>query len=415
MDAPFHLGGPEVRANTSKKGPLRTLKSPQVSQQGTRPRIVETMTGEIHYSSTNPGIKNLPHKTLEALTTAPGRPGQAYVLQSSCGETIYIPCSRSATRLLVTGKESDNAFAVVGTAGSHSAPIGFHFHREAHDIFLCLKGQVNVWAGDTQCRTLSQGDFASVPPGVVHQYQILGPYTEFVGLIVPGGWEEFFRFIGEPYDTQGPLYPLTDDRNVFEVLIPKLKAAAEKFDMVPVPDHRGVQPQPWEVDETDNTLPGALEPYFLRAGSGPRYLLGGIVASPLIGTAESNNRFSIGSIEGSSWHEKLTRSPLSETFTFDDVHHAFQVADGSMTFILNGSESATLNVGETIYIPARTSFSMQIKSRYTKIYAFISGAGILNLLCKAGEPYHQPVPPEKAQDWDKACLEALQGELKFRM
>jgi quercetin dioxygenase-like cupin family protein len=315
---------------------------------------------------------------------------------------------------LVTGKESDNAFAVVGTAGSHSAPIGFHFHREAHDVFLCLKGQVNVWAGDTQCRTLSQGDFASVPPGVVHQYQILGPYTEFVGLIVPGGWEEFFRFIGEPYDTQGPLYPLTDDRNVFEVLIPKLKAAAEKFDMVPVPDHRGVEPQPW-ADDTDNTLPGVLEPYFLRAGSGPRYLLGGIVASPLIGTAESNNRFSIGSIEGSSWHEKLARSPLSETFTFDDVHHAFQVAEGSMTFILNGSESATLNVGETIYIPARTSFSMQIKSRYTKIYAFISGEGIMDLLCKAGKPYHQPVPPEKTQDWDRASLEALQEELKFRM
>lgn len=36
-------------------------------------------------------------------------------------------------------------------------------------------------------------DFASVPPGVVHQYQILGHQTEFVGLIVPGGWEEFFR------------------------------------------------------------------------------------------------------------------------------------------------------------------------------------------------------------------------------
>lgn len=33
---------------------------------------------------------------------------------------------------------------------------------------------------------LGPGDFASVPPGVIHQYQILGHYTEFVGLIVPG-------------------------------------------------------------------------------------------------------------------------------------------------------------------------------------------------------------------------------------
>lgn len=169
---------------------------------------------------------------------------------------------------------------------------------------------------------------------------------------------------------------------------------------------------------TDNTLPGALEPYFLRAGSGPRYLLGGIVASPLITTAESGDRFSIGSIEGSSWHEKLAggSSPVSETFTFHDAHHAFQVADGSVTFTLNsGSESATLNVGETIYIPRGTSFSIKIKTRYAKVYAFISGAGIMDLLCKAGKPYHQPVPPEKAQDWDRASLEALQTQLNFRM
>lgn len=76
-------------------------------------------------------------------------------------------------RLLVTGKETDNAFAVVGTGGSAGDPIGFHYHRETHDVFLCLKGSVNVWAND-QCRTLRAGDLASVPPGTIHQYQILG-------------------------------------------------------------------------------------------------------------------------------------------------------------------------------------------------------------------------------------------------
>lgn len=93
----------------------------------------------------------------------PSEPGKAYTLQSLCGEIIYIPCSKSATRLLVTGKESENAFALVGSGGSEGAPIGFHYHREAHDVFLCLTGSCNVWAGD-QCRTMKPGDFASVPP-----------------------------------------------------------------------------------------------------------------------------------------------------------------------------------------------------------------------------------------------------------
>jgi quercetin dioxygenase-like cupin family protein len=66
-------------------------------------------------------------------------------------------------RLLVTGKETDNAFAVVTTGGTYDKPIGFHYHREAHDVFLCLKGSMNVWADD-QARELREGDFASVPP-----------------------------------------------------------------------------------------------------------------------------------------------------------------------------------------------------------------------------------------------------------
>ena len=90
-------------------------------------------------------------------------PGKLYVISSQDGEIIYIPLSKSATRLLVTGKETEDAFAVVGSGGSQGDPIGFHYHREAHDVFLCLKGAINVWAGD-QCRTMGPGDFASMPP-----------------------------------------------------------------------------------------------------------------------------------------------------------------------------------------------------------------------------------------------------------
>ena len=100
---------------------------------------------------------------MEPLLQPPGQAGKAYRLGPLCGEVIYIPCSKSATRLLVTGKESDGAFAVVSSGGSGDKPIGFHYHREAHDVFLCIKGRMNVWGGEV-CRTMEPGDFASVPP-----------------------------------------------------------------------------------------------------------------------------------------------------------------------------------------------------------------------------------------------------------
>lgn len=101
--------------------------------------------------------------SVDTLSRPSGRPGHPYVISSQDGEIIYIPLSKSATRLLVTGKETEDAFAIVGSGGSQGDPIGFHYHHEAHDVFLCLQGNVNVWAND-QCRTMSAGDFASVPP-----------------------------------------------------------------------------------------------------------------------------------------------------------------------------------------------------------------------------------------------------------
>lgn len=105
-------------------------------------------------------------------------PRKPYVISTQDGEIIYIPLSKSATRLLVTGKETEDAFAVVGSGGSAGDPIGFHYHREAHDVFLCLQGSINVWAGD-KCRTMGPGDFASVPP--VCQYCLFPTYTTDVG------------------------------------------------------------------------------------------------------------------------------------------------------------------------------------------------------------------------------------------
>lgn len=102
-------------------------------------------------------------KSLETLSLPPGGPGRPYVISSQDGEVIYIPLSKSATRLVVTGKETENAFAVVGSGGSQGDPIGFHYHKETHDVFLCLRGSLNVWA-DEKCRTMTAGDFASVPP-----------------------------------------------------------------------------------------------------------------------------------------------------------------------------------------------------------------------------------------------------------
>ena len=151
-----------------------------------------------------------------------------------------------------------------------------------------MRGRIQVWA-DGVSRILYPGDIASVPPGVVHAYQFHGHYSQFMGPIAPAGWERFFDFCGSPYD--GPAYPQVDPSPPpFE----KFGAAEAKFGMKYMPD----APYPEVSAGPDDSLPGALEPYFLRAGEGPRHALGSQVCFQLMTGAASGGALGMVTIEG---------------------------------------------------------------------------------------------------------------------
>lgn len=234
-----------------------------------------------------------------------------------------------------------------------------------------------------------------------------------VGLIVPGGWEEFFRFIGEPYD--GATWPTEDPRNFFQVLLPKLKAAAEKFDMIPCPQHTAVEPGEWT--SKDSQLPGSLQPYFLKNGTGPAFALGGTVLRPLITTAESDGKFSIASIEGSS-HPSLQTSLFSingRKIRFPNVHHAFQVVEGAAAISIGSREPTRVNAGELVYVPKDTKFTLEFASRYAKVYVFANGGGLIGLLQSLGKDFRQPTLPEVAIPWNESELESVGSEVGLQL
>lgn len=207
--------------------------------------------------------------------------------------------------------------------------------------------------------------------------------------------------MGEPYS--GPMWPTEDNRKFHEVLLPRLKAAAEQHDMVPVRDKQHFDPQPWAAD--DNKLPGALEPYFLKSDSGPRYLVGGSIIRPLATTAESNNRFYIGSIEGSSKHTQIFSQ--SKSIKFDKIHHAFQVVSGSVNLQIGNSEVSKLSAGEIAYIPAGSEFKFEYATRFAKAYVFSNGSGVLDALTKVGQSSQAIIPPEKEAAFDASELKKL--------
>lgn len=253
--------------------------------------------------------------------------------------------------------------------------------------------------------------FSPLVQGTIHQYQVASSHTEFLGLIIPGGWEEFFRFIGEPYS--GPLFPTNDNRNPFEVLIPKLMAATEKFDMIPVREKKSFDPQPW--NGTENKLPGKCENggYFLKEGEGEKMVTGGTVVRAMCRREETNNRFSIYDILGSSIHASKA---FSKEVQFADTHHAIYTVDGALKLTIGGEE-VIAPAGETTFVPAGTKFKVGFETVYARAYVFANGGGIGELLNGLGSVYESvAVPNEVEGSWDEGKLKELEakiGDLSF--
>lgn len=91
-----------------------------------------------------------------------GKP-EPYIVVPYGGESMSLPGTKSVVRVLASAEETQGLMSVFKLDGVAGDPVGFHYHNFAHDIFLCIKGEVKVWWKD-QCRILRPGDFASVPP-----------------------------------------------------------------------------------------------------------------------------------------------------------------------------------------------------------------------------------------------------------
>lgn len=159
--------------------------------------------------------------------------------------------------------------------------------------------------------------------------------------MTPGKWIDYFRFISERYD--GILADEFDERDTAQILFPKKKIIEEEYDVIIDPHHPVCEIGEWT--EEDTKIPEGTEAYYLRANTGPRHILGGVLSRPFITTDQSDGKFAITSIESSSAH---TPSILDKPFTFHKVHQVYYVLDGAIEVTVAGTPNK-LHPGETIH------------------------------------------------------------------
>ncbi|KAK3942147.1 quercetin 2,3-dioxygenase [Diplogelasinospora grovesii] len=352
----------------------------------------------------------------------------SYIIDQLEGERLTIPGSKGVFRILASSKQTNGGIAVFQSGAVLSDAPGFHWHDEAHDVFLVTKGFLKLW-NDDKCRIMGPGDFAYVPPKVIHNPELLGPHTETFGLVAPGDWIDFFRYVGETY--HGVIAPESDDRNLASLLIPKVMAAKDRFDVHFERDYYYTPPAVSDWLDSENQLPSSSSPspYFLRANTGPRYLLGGLLSRPFITTHQTAGKFAISSLETSNVYSPPSLSVLlsRKWMTFREVDHCFCVQEGTLLVKLREprglgdddkeeeeeeEEWTPVREGQTLVVSAGQAFALKAGSRFVRVWSFTNGNGIEELVHTAGEPCKSFVLPDgldtkKVDDikFEAACKE----------
>lgn len=118
-------------------------------------------------------------------------------------------------------------------------------------------------------------------------------------------------------------------------------------------------------------------PYYLRASSGPSWIVGNQSCSPICTTAESNGLFSlllIAGIGASFPNYKANAAPFATIATRCESSFLARVVEGKVAFKLDGEDEEILSSKESVFVPAGTSFTYKIQSAYARFYTF-SGKG----------------------------------------
>lgn len=180
-----------------------------------------------------------------------------------------------------------------------------------------------------------------------------------------------------------------------------MAAGPDRFDVHFHPNHVGVEVSEWS--SKDEILPSRVEPYYLKANTGPRWLLGSVLSRPFCTTKQSAGKFAISSIESSSVY---LANVFARKLRFPEVHHMFVVFEGVLEVEVDGCEPAQIHQGETVFITKNVGFSLGFKSKFVRLWSFSTGDGIEALIQAAGSPHEGFVIPDEEAPFDEARMKA---------
>ena len=283
--------------------------------------------------------------TTEIVRPEPGTlPGRAvpYVLKAGEGKCHLV--AGQIIHTLAGTHETGGGYGVVTCrAGRDRRAIPLHWHAREHDTWLCIRGSVEVWSQD-RSHVLLPGEFAYVRPGDKHSYQSRSSDTFFLGVVAPGGWEEFFDEAGEVWNST----ELPPPDRPFDFA--RLGRAIGKYGVMVVENQFYCEPAP---DAVLDKPPGAPQSYYLAAGS--RAIISGAESSGTVGM-------------------RLVEAADGAAYLHREAHEFIYVLDGHLRLVL-GDQTELLGPGDGANIPANAPRALTAVDGPARYVSTVSGGG----------------------------------------
>lgn len=142
------------------------------------------------------------------------------------GEGDIISVVGDTYRIVVSGKQTDGAFAIIDMLVPTGGGPGPHAHTGFDESFYVLEGEVEFKTED-QNYIARKGDFVHIPKGgLVHCFKNKSEQTARLWCtVVPAGLDEFFLEAGTPVE-KGEFLPASEPSDDEKKV---LMALAEKY------------------------------------------------------------------------------------------------------------------------------------------------------------------------------------------
>jgi quercetin 2,3-dioxygenase len=319
---------------------------------------------------------------------------EPYLLRDGEGER-YLVAGQLAT-VLARPEDTAGLLEAAIVSGRRNSVFPLHAHRSGHEAIIVLDGLVELRLGSS-VHALRPGDYASIPPGIPHGYEMKGPYSRLLAWTVNGSASRLLAALGDPVgsETSGPADPAA-------LSVERRALGQSAADVEFLDDAAGASPAP-----AIPAPPADVAAYVLTAGDGERMLAGDQLFTFLSHQGNTGGAFITLSTVGPRG------GPIPRHFHAQHTETFFCLS-GRMT-MWNGDEEVTLHPGDFLHVPAGTVHAYQLDAPLTRFVGLLAPGlfePFFRTLCDPCEDDLFPVVPRPVR-FDRVMQKINELDLKL--